>query len=132
MQPSKGSALFRAQPSSVSPHHSRRLRCTEKSRDGVQSPKADMQNACCRQFTNPHKLTCKPACNPNTNAANIRQFWATGSQQLPGGAGLRRHPKKTCSKRKPNSSLCRVNVHLRRDNDVRHVSANPLRVGRVF
>ena len=36
--------------------------------------------------------------------------------------------KKTCSKHKPHSSLCRVNVHLGRDNDVRHVGANPLRV----
>ena len=64
------------------------------SRHRVQSPKADMQNGCCRRFTNPHKLPCKPVCNLNTNAADMGQCWATGSQQFPGGAGLRRHQKK--------------------------------------
>ena len=63
------------------------------SRHRVQSPKADMQNACCRQFTNPHKLPCQPVCNPNTKAAAMGQCWATSSQQFPGGAGLRRHQK---------------------------------------
>ena len=101
------------------------------SSDRVQSPKADMRNTCCRNLTNPHKLPCKPACNPNTNAADMKQCRATGSLQYLGGLA-RDNTKKTCMKYKPNSSLCRVNAHLGRDDDVRHVSANPRRVRRVF
>ena len=93
-------------------------------RNPIQSPKADMQNTCCRHCTNPHKLPCLRACYPNTNAADMRQCWATGSQQFPGGAGPRRHPKKTCIKHKPTSSLCQVKVQLGHDNDARDVSAN--------
>jgi len=44
-----------------------------------------MQNTCCRHCTNPHKLPCLRACYPNTNAADMGQCWATGSQQFPGG-----------------------------------------------